>query len=237
MFAGYFAHDNALVAYSGLGSRLPGWPGNAANFVASPPGLADVDGDGLDEIFIEEEIGYLHGYRANGSVLSGWPGRCNQAGQDLHTPAIGDLDGNGDLEIVSATSSTSGGGYLCAFHHDGSYVAGFPRLMAIGNDVFVAMGDVDGDGEQEIVLVGGDGEPGVVKILVLNKFGAIERSMIPEGEISGSRASPCRPRCGRRPRDHRSVERGAQRLEGGRNGLPGVAADVGPDGGPVTRLP
>src|SRR5262245_8183161 len=181
VFAGYFAHDNGLVAYNGSDSRLPGWPRNAANFVASPAGLGDVDGDGLDEIFIEEEIGYLHGYRASGSVLGGWPGRCNQAGQALHTPAIGDLDGNRDLEIVSATSSTSNGGYLCAFHHDGSYVAGFPRLMAMGNDVFVAMGDVDGDGEQELVLRGG--EPGVVKISILDATGAIERSMVPAGEM------------------------------------------------------
>ena len=72
VFSGHFPGDD-LVAYNGAGVTLPGWPRNSANYVATPPALADVDGDGLDEIFIEEEDGALHAYRANGSVLPGWP--------------------------------------------------------------------------------------------------------------------------------------------------------------------
>ena len=157
VFSGHFGTPAPLVAYNGAGAILPGWPRTSANYVATPPSLADVNGDGLDEIFIEEEISYLHGYTADGYVLPGWPARCNLAGQDLHTPAIGDLDGDGELEIVSATGSTSAGVLLCAFHHDGTDVAGFPVWISSPDrgytDTFAAIGDVDGDGAQEIVVV------------------------------------------------------------------------------------
>jgi hypothetical protein len=101
VFSGHFGDH--LVAYNGAGVALPGWPRAHANYVATPPALADVDGDGLDEAFIEEEDWALHAYRATGTVLPGWPAGGSVGGQERHTPAIADLDGNGDLEIVTAS--------------------------------------------------------------------------------------------------------------------------------------
>src|SRR5918994_13493 len=137
VFSGYWGED--LVAYNGAGVTLPGWPRNASNYIATPPALADVDGDGLDEIFIEEEDWALHAYRANGSVLPGWP-VSGDGGQERHTPAIGDLDGNGDLEIVTASGWTSPGIYIHAYHHDGAVVSGFPVLLQGNVDTFAAIG-------------------------------------------------------------------------------------------------
>ena len=124
--------------------------------------------------------------RRTGSALSGWPARCNLAGQDLHTPAIGDLDGDGELEIVSATGSTSAGVLLCAFHHDGTDVAGFPVWISSPDrgytDTFAAIGDVDGDGAQEIVVVTqAEDASTVVKVLAAN--GTVERTMTAAGEV------------------------------------------------------
>ena len=84
VFSGHYGADVDLVARRGSGSPLPGWPRSSANYVASPPSLADVDGDGLDEIFTEEEDWKLHAYRANGTTLSGWPAVNFVGGQTAH---------------------------------------------------------------------------------------------------------------------------------------------------------
>jgi len=135
----------SLAAYNGAGQLLPGWPREASNYIASPPSLSDVDGDGLDEIFTEEEDWALHAYHANGTVLQGWP-VSGDGGQERHTPAIGDLDGDGVPEIVTVSGWTSPGIYVHAYHRDGSEVEGFPVLMDGAVDTFPAIGDVDDDG-------------------------------------------------------------------------------------------
>ena len=64
--------DNLFFAVNGAAQSLPGWPRNESNYVDTPPSLGDVDGDGIDEIFTEEQDWYLHGYSATGTVLAGW---------------------------------------------------------------------------------------------------------------------------------------------------------------------
>jgi hypothetical protein len=170
-------YGDPLVAYSGSGAILPGWPRDVSNYVSTPPSLADVDGDGLDEVFLEEEDWALHAYRANGTVLQGWP-VSGDGGQERHTPAFGDLDGDGSLEIVTASGWTSPGVYLHAYHRDGSEVAGFPILMNGAVDTFPVIGDVDGDGAPEIVVVASDG----VRVMAAN--GTVERTLAIVGGIA-----------------------------------------------------
>ena len=168
-----------FMAVNGAGVELPGWPKPESNYVDTPPSLGDVNGDGLDEIFTEDQDWSLHGYAANGTILPGWPSLCD-GGQELHTPAIGDLDGDGIPEIVSASGSTTPGVYLCAYHRDGTNVAGFPLLINHDYglvDTFPVIGDVDGDGAPEIVVVTSEG----VKILSAN--GTVEHTMSPVGQI------------------------------------------------------
>ena len=178
VFSAYFG--GGLVACNGSGATLAGWPLEASNYIASPPSLTDVDGDGLDEIFVEEEDWALHAYRANGTVLPGWP-VSGDGGQERHTPAIGDLDGDGAPEIVTVSGWTSPGIYVHAYHRDGREVAGFPILMNGAVDTFPVIGDVDGDRAPEIVVVATDGGP---KVKVLAANGSVERTMTVTGDIA-----------------------------------------------------
>ncbi|HYN87039.1 MAG TPA: FG-GAP-like repeat-containing protein [Ardenticatenaceae bacterium] len=167
-----------LHAYDGSGRELPGWPRKSALSPRTAGSLADVDGDGLDEIFVGENDYFLHAYKADGSVLPGWPVEL-YVSQERHTPAIADLDGDGDLEIVGTSGSPAV--QLLAYHHDGTFVDGFPLAVHHGVYTFPVIGDVDGDGQLEIVAVGDRW------VQIISARGEIERSIyMPEPTYWGT---------------------------------------------------
>lgn len=163
MVTGYFGfgHDHGRVAgYDGDGSFLPGWPRGVLGAIGNPAALVDVDGDGLDEIFTAAESWSVLGYRAQGRSAPGWPSPESDA-RNMHTPATGDLDGDGDVEVVSASGYDSAGMWLHALHHDGKVVKGFPvHLTSPSSNTFPVLGDVDGDGRTEIVVIADAGRTG-----------------------------------------------------------------------------
>ncbi len=72
--------------------------------------------------------------------------------------------------------------YVHAYHRDGSEVAGFPVLMDGEVDTFPAIGDVDGDGDPEIVLMASQGITSFVKVLAAD--GTVERTMTAVGDVA-----------------------------------------------------
>ena len=151
VFSGHWGFPGKLAAWSGSGAALPGWPRDSANYVATPPALGDVDGDGIDEIFLEEEDWKLHGYRADGTVLPGWPVDETLGGRSAtRRPSP---TSTATATWRSSPDGTSNGiASLLAYHHDGTAVAGFPVSFPGYVDTFPVVGDVDGDGAQEIVV-------------------------------------------------------------------------------------
>jgi subtilisin family serine protease len=180
------------AAYGGNGSILPGWP--ISSFSKTPPTAADVDGDGVDEIFIEENDGIsvatMAAYRADGSRVAGWPITTPTAGGVLATPAVADLDGDGSLEIITVSRGADANVY--AFQHDGRLVSGFPVPIEPhgGGDHFPVVGDVDGDGKPEIIVVGRTFEDPIFVdlIYIIGSDGVIKRTIRGTFEIFGASA-------------------------------------------------
>ena len=170
-------YNSVLNVFNISGGSLPGWPQPHLGTGRVSPSLADVDGDGLDEIFSEQNDRKLYARKFDGNVIPGWPVEVNSTGQGLYTPAIADLDGDGDLEIITTSQSSSSGATLAAFHHDGVPLSGFPIIINGYSHTPMSIGDVDGDNELEIVIV----EYQVISIY--SKDGILERQFPFQGKV------------------------------------------------------
>ncbi len=99
-------------------------------------------------------VGHLH-------VIDGETGTTKLSIMDEHVsalvnPALGDIDGDGVPEIISAQQDTpmgTGNGHLIAFEHDGALKWKGDVDFTIGQNA-VALADLDNDGDVEIMLGG-----------------------------------------------------------------------------------
>jgi len=135
------------------GNDLPGWPLNfSSNWMLCSPALADINKDGTMEIITSEREnstqGFLHILNLDGTSFNeNWP--VELPGTPAFTPSIGDVDADGNLDIVSCISS----GSLYVINQDGSFLDGFPltetnRSFSYQSPILV---DLDGDETLEIV--------------------------------------------------------------------------------------
>ena len=135
------------------GRTLPGWPVEASNYLTSGPSLAPYRRERTMAVLGEEDW-RLHAYTADGQPVPGWPIDSSDGGQERHTPAVANLDGQRGVELVTASGWTSPGVYLFVHGRDGTTMPGYPLLFQGEVDTYPAVGDVDGDGALEVVIIG-----------------------------------------------------------------------------------
>ncbi len=111
-------------------------PPGAAVLVGAPA-IGDLDADGSPEVVVADANGTVHIWGGHGNTIATMSvdrAYSRQENTDefnrekaafYGSPALGDLDGDGTLEVVAAAADR----HLYSWHADGSPVAGFPVLL------------------------------------------------------------------------------------------------------------
>ncbi|HTM19919.1 MAG TPA: VCBS repeat-containing protein [Kofleriaceae bacterium] len=155
-----------LIARAGL---LLGWHADDADGtevfraevdgrIWASPVVADLDADHPGLEVAAAARGSVHVWGADGAELPGFPATWRD---ELRSLAAGDIDGDGQFELVAVTTSPLEGGgqrdIVMAWNLDGSQAAGFPAntggtsgcddacYVTGGYDQNIALGDVDGN--------------------------------------------------------------------------------------------
>ncbi|HVS00715.1 MAG TPA: VCBS repeat-containing protein [Thermoanaerobaculia bacterium] len=156
-----------LRAYDRAGNMLwevqtmdvtPGPANGLRDPVLATPAIGDVDGDGnLEVVFgaLDHHLYVVDG--ATGANEPGWPKDMRDT--VFSSAALHDIDGDGRLDIIVGADShqegppinSSDGGCLQVLRYDGTSVSGFPKCIDQVVSSSPAVGDIDGDGQPEIV--------------------------------------------------------------------------------------
>ena len=173
--------DRRIYAVEHDGTAVSGWPifrDNAPLLRGgwSSPALADIDSDGLPEVIVGTDSPPWNGddgsgpfpsqydnpdytkstvwaLNGDGSLVPGWPTITQQQVQS--SPAVGDIDGDGDLEVVVGTGLGIAGtaGYkVYAWHHTGAPVSGWPRTTGGNMPAPPALADLNGDNVLDVII-------------------------------------------------------------------------------------
>ena len=183
--------SKSAYAFDRLGNLLPGWPLLAADNIWSSAVIGDLDGDGQQEIAFGSNSNMFYVMRGNGTEWM--DGDSNPAtvgvfkvigaGANYGTPAIVDLDNDGQKEIIYAGADAK----LYAWHPNGTNVTGFPVQLNAPVTASVAVGYLDGAGDPMLEIV----VPTVGDSVYVFEANAARRTGWPKGvKTGGSSKTP-----------------------------------------------
>jgi hypothetical protein len=131
-----------LYVLSGIDGSII-WSAPLGNVLWNPPAIADIDGDGIGEIFVSSHY-TTYAFRGNGTLLWSYP-----AGYYTSHVAVGDLGNDGTLEVVFVGWDGSSWQVFALRAANGTLVWNYP----LSNGGNIALADLDNDGQLEVVVL------------------------------------------------------------------------------------
>jgi hypothetical protein len=135
IFMGMSGEGNVFYQYDADGNVAPGFPLNLNAGIEGFISMADIDGDGENEIItdfnlMEGGLGYIRAWKMDGTeVTEGFPLRP-QGLSYMNGANLGDIDGDGQLDLVTLT-------YVQTMSPDDPvYVTAYALNQPVGNLVF-----------------------------------------------------------------------------------------------------
>ncbi|MEK7823590.1 MAG: C25 family cysteine peptidase [Candidatus Eisenbacteria bacterium] len=146
-----------VYVFDKQGNVRSGWPFPTADPVWSGVAVGDLNNDDSNELVFASNGTRFYVLRANGTEWM--DGDSNPATLGVFkvlgtpynygTPALADLDNNGQLDIIYAAFD----GKLYAWRPDGSNLPNFPVNIGAGTTSSVAVGYLDGPGDTQLDIV------------------------------------------------------------------------------------
>ncbi|NIT36940.1 MAG: T9SS type A sorting domain-containing protein [candidate division Zixibacteria bacterium] len=137
-----------LFVTAGGGEDIPPFPISCST-TEHRASVGDINGDGyLDIVFASTDKVYV--VDRNGSEI--FHAHLPIGYVPIGSPAIGDLDNDGSLEIVVGTQSMSDDSYICVYDKDGNMKPGWPYPLGSETIRPPVLADLTDDGTVEVVV-------------------------------------------------------------------------------------
>ncbi len=172
------------------------WENNLTNVTWASLVFGDIDGNGGLDLILTGQKDNNHAlvYINNGTGLienSTW--QQNLTGVNRGSSTLGDLDNDGDLDLISTGCSNGGGAGTCNSYHAFVYINNGTSL--IENSTWqqnltgiyygsIALGDLNNDGKLDLVLTGASSITYIAKVYINNGTNLVENSTW-QSELTG----------------------------------------------------
>ncbi len=133
-----------VYAINRFGKILSGWPFKASMGFPESPSIGKFT-EGV-KVIIGSFNDTLYILNSDGSVYA----KVGTGGDIRTSPALTDIDGDGDLEIFIGSDDK----YIYGLNPDGSYVPGWPVFIGLRVQGSIVFSDIDSSGTEEVIVNG-----------------------------------------------------------------------------------
>ena len=135
---------------SGETHNSSGWTQSLPSGEYFSPVVGDLNRDGIEDVVVVSQSGYISAYDSSGNLLTGFP--VNLGETISSKPVLGEIDGDGYLEILFG-----GDNKVWALNYNGTVATDFPIIIGRASSVgpistAPIVVDINADGKSDVLI-------------------------------------------------------------------------------------